>query len=95
MRTLVPVSNPPAPPPPPVWRPPLPPPATTRYSAVRPALGVTLLLAAVYAPVPIALIAATRNTYAVPFVSPVTVWLAVADAARENVVHVEPPLLEN
>jgi hypothetical protein len=34
--------------------------------------------------------AATRNTYAVPFVRPVTVALVEVDAARVNVVHVDP-----
>jgi hypothetical protein len=54
------------------------------------ALGVTLLLAAVGVPVPTAFTAATRNTYAVPLVSPVTVALVAVDAAAENVVHVVP-----
>jgi hypothetical protein len=40
------------------------------------------------------LTAATWNVYAVPLVKPVTVALAVVDAARENVVHVEPELDE-
>jgi hypothetical protein len=57
--------------------------------------GVTLLLAAVYDPVPISLTAATRNTYAVPFVRPVTVALFAADVPSANVFHVAPPLLEN
>jgi hypothetical protein len=57
--------------------------------------GVTLLLAAVYAPVPTLLIAATRKTYAVPFVSPVTVALVAVDVPSAKVVHVEPLLLEN
>jgi hypothetical protein len=55
-----------------------------------PAVGVTALLAAVYAPTPTPLTAATRNTYAVPFVSPVTVALVAVDAAAVNVVHVAP-----
>jgi len=59
------------------------------------ATGVTLLLAAVYAPVPIAFTAATRNTYVVPLVSPVTVALVAVDVPSANVFHVEPPLLEN
>jgi hypothetical protein len=56
--------------------------------------GVVLLLAAVYGPAPTALTAATRKTYAVPFVSPVTVALVVADEALENVVHVVPLFIE-
>ena len=58
-------------------------------------LGVTLLLAAVYSPVPTALTAATRKTYPVPLVSPVTVALVAADVPSANVVHVDPLLLEN
>jgi hypothetical protein len=56
--------------------------------------GVALLLAAVYAPVPTPFTAATRNTYAVPLVSPVTVAPVLLDVPSENVVHVEPLLLE-
>ena len=55
------------------------------------AAGVTALLAAVYAPVPKAFTAATRNTYAVPLVSPVMVALVAVDAAAaENVDQVAP-----
>jgi hypothetical protein len=58
-----------------------------------PAAGVTLLLAAVYAPVPTPFTAATRNRYAVPLVNPVTVALVAVDAAAVNVVHVVPLLV--
>jgi hypothetical protein len=57
--------------------------------------GVAALLAAVYAPVPTAFTAATRKTYAVPLVRPVTVALVAADVPSENVVHVDPLSLEN
>jgi hypothetical protein len=57
--------------------------------------GVAALLAAVYAPVPTALTAATRKTYAVPLVSPVTVALVAVDVPSENVVHVLPLSLES
>jgi hypothetical protein len=54
--------NPPAPPPPAELEPPEPPPATTRYSTVDGAKdGVTLLLAALAAPVPTLLVAVTVN----------------------------------
>jgi hypothetical protein len=56
--------------------------------------GVAALLAAVYAPVPTAFTAATRKTYAVPLVSPVTVALVAVDVASANVVHVLPLSLE-
>ena len=56
------------------------------------ATGVTALLAAVKAPTPKAFIAATLKTYAVSFVSPMTVALVTVDADRVNVVHVEPLL---
>jgi hypothetical protein len=55
-----------------------------------PAPGVTLLLAVEYAPVPTPFTAATRNVYAVPLVSPVTVAEVAVDVPSENVVHVEP-----
>jgi hypothetical protein len=57
-------------------------------------LGVTALLADEYEPCPTAFTAAARNTYAVPFVSPVTSWLAVVEAVRLTVAHDEPLLLE-
>lgn len=52
--------------------------------------GVLEADAALYAPVPMAFTAATRNTYAVPLVRPVTVAEAVEEIASANVVHVEP-----
>jgi hypothetical protein len=58
-------------------------------------LGVKLLLAAVYAPVPMRLTAATRKTYAVPLVRPVTVALVSVDVPSEKVAHVDPLSLEN
>ena len=74
----------------------VPPPVVETDTEIGGALvGVTLLLAAVYAPVPAALIAATRNTYAVPLVRPVTVALVAVDVPSEKVVHVEPLSLEN
>ena len=45
----------------------------TEVGAPGAAIGVTTALAEVHVPVPAALTAATRNTYDVPFVSPVTV----------------------
>jgi hypothetical protein len=57
--------------------------------------GVTLLVALVYAPVPTPFTAATRNTYAVPLVSPVTVAEVAVDVPSLNVVHVDPLLLLN
>jgi hypothetical protein len=58
-------------------------------------LGVAALDAAVYAPTPTAFTAATRNTYAVPVVNPVTVALVAVDAAAVHVVHVVPLSLLN
>jgi hypothetical protein len=53
-------------------------------------VGVTLLLAAVYGPVPIAFTAATLTVYAVPFVSPVSEY---EDAALPVfTVDAAPPL---
>jgi hypothetical protein len=46
-------------------------------------------------PAPAALTAETRNRYLVPLTSPVTVAVVVAEAARVNVVQVEPALLLN
>ena len=43
-----------------------------------------------YEPVPLALVAATRNRYAVPLVKPVTVTDVAVDVPSTNVVHVEP-----
>jgi hypothetical protein len=56
--------------------------------------GVTDALADEKLPVPTPFTAATRNTYAVPLVSPVTVALVAVDAAREKVAHVDPLSLE-
>jgi hypothetical protein len=52
--------------------------------------GVTDAESADTGPVPAALVAETRNTYAVPLVSPVTVADAVAVVPSSNVVHVTP-----
>jgi hypothetical protein len=56
--------------------------------------GVTAPLAVDDALVPTPFTAATRNVYAVPLVSPVTITLVAVDAARVKVVHVDPLLLE-
>ena len=56
--------------------------------------GVRAALFDEYAPRPASFVAATRNTYAVPFVKPVTVTEAVAETVSLNVVHVEPLSLE-
>ena len=45
------------------------------------------------APVTLALSAATRNTYAVPFVRPVTVALVAVDVPSTNRFHEVPPSL--
>jgi hypothetical protein len=60
-KVVEPVNNPPAPPPPAALLPPPPPPATIRYSIVGLAKGVTLLLAALDALVPMLLVAVTVN----------------------------------
>jgi hypothetical protein len=52
--------------------------------------GVTGAEAAESAPVPTALIAATANVYAVPFVSPVTVKLVAAEPVETGVCAVPP-----
>jgi hypothetical protein len=52
------------------------------------ATGVTLLLAALAGPVPLAFVAVTVNVYAVPFVKPVTV------IGEDAPVAVIPPGLE-
>jgi hypothetical protein len=57
--------------------------------------GLTELLAVLYAPVPIPLIAATRKIYAVPLVSPVTVAVVAVEVPSVNVVQVDPELLLN
>ena len=51
--------------------------------------GVTEPDAVETVPVPAAFVALTRNVYAVPFVKPVTVALAVVDVPSANTVHVE------
>jgi hypothetical protein len=66
-----------------------------RYCKLTEEAGVTELLAVDHAPCPTPFTAAARNVYAVPFVSPVIVALAVVDVPSLNVVHVEPELLLN
>jgi hypothetical protein len=56
--------------------------------------GVTELDAVEYGLVPILLTAATLNTYANPFVRPVTVTEVEVETDSENVVKVEPLSLE-
>jgi hypothetical protein len=56
--------------------------------------GVTELDAVEYGLVPILLTAATLNTYANPFVKPVTVTEVAVETASENVVQFEPLSLE-
>jgi hypothetical protein len=60
-----------------------------------PEAGVTALLADENAPCPRLFAAATRNTYAVPLVSPVTVAVVLVEVPSLNVVHDEPELLLN
>ena len=52
--------------------------------------GVTADDAVETVPVPAALVALTRNVYAVPFVKPVTVADAVVDVPSANTVYVVP-----
>ena len=52
--------------------------------------GVTEPDAVETVPVPAALVALTRNVYAVPFVKPVTVALAAVDVPSANTVYVVP-----
>ena len=52
--------------------------------------GVTAEEAVEYVPVPALLIAATRNTYEVPLVRPVTVTEVVVETESENNVHEVP-----
>ena len=52
--------------------------------------GVTAAETVDVVPVPAALDALTRNVYAVPFVKPVTVALAVVDVPSANTVYVVP-----
>jgi hypothetical protein len=56
--------------------------------------GVTELDAVEYGLVPMLLTAATLNTYATPFVKPVTVTEVEVETDSENVVKVEPLSLE-
>lgn len=56
--------------------------------------GVTEFDAEEYEPVPTELLAATRNTYAVPFDNPVTVVDVEVDVPSANVVHDEPEFEE-
>ena len=56
--------------------------------------GVRAALLVEYAPIPACFVAATRNTYAVPFVKPVTVTDGVAETVSLNVVQFEPLSLE-
>ena len=63
---------------------------TTFVGAPGGAAGVTETDAVETVPVPAALVALTRNVYAVPFVKPVTVVEAVVDVPSANVVHVVP-----
>ena len=53
-------------------------------------IGVTDDEADEYEPAPAAFTAATRNTYAVPLVSPVTVVARAVESARTNVVQLLP-----
>lgn len=52
--------------------------------------GVTAAETTEVAPVPILLVALTRNVYAVPLVNPVTVALVVVDVPSANTVQVVP-----
>ena len=56
--------------------------------------GTTAELASEAVPVPLALIAATRKTYEVPFVNPVTVALVLVLVPSLKIVHVLPLLEE-
>jgi hypothetical protein len=67
--------------------PPAPPPAIIRRSAVIAGVGVTELLAALAADVPLALVAVTVKVYAVPLVKPETV-------IGDDPVPVRPPGLD-
>jgi hypothetical protein len=57
-------------------------------------IGVTALVVLDHVPVPSEFTAATRNTYDVPLVKPVTVTAVLVEAARENVVQFAPPFVE-
>jgi hypothetical protein len=59
------------------------------------AIGVTVADGSEYAPVPAALTAATRRTYPVPFVNPVTVNAVVVDPVAIGSDQVVPPLVES
>ena len=62
--------------------------------AIFPNNGVTEFELLEYEPVPTALTAATRKTYAVPFERPVTVVEVAVEVPSANVVHELPLLLE-
>jgi hypothetical protein len=73
--------------------------ATCRFPAVpetavgapgTPAVGVKTAEAVESAPVPTALIAATANVYAVPFVRPVTVYVVEVEPVSTGVCAVPP-----
>ena len=53
---------------------------------------MTALDTAEVAPVPIPLVALTRNVYAMPLVKPVTVALVAVEVPTANVAHVTPLL---
>jgi len=57
--------------------------------------GVTDAELIEYEPVPTELTAATRNTYGVPFVSPVTVAVALEETPSLKVVHEVPLFVES
>ena len=68
--------------------------ADTDVGAFGSVKGVTEEEFVEYDPVPTVFFAATLNTYAVPFVNPVTVTDVDVDTVSANVVHVLPLLLE-
>ncbi len=61
-----------------------------KTTLVYPVTGVTAAEGVESAPVPTALIAATRNVYAVPFVSPVTLYIVAVDPVRIGVCAFAP-----
>jgi hypothetical protein len=73
---------------------PLPAVATTLDGASETVRGVALADAEEYVPVPAAFTAATRKTYDVPFVKPVTVADVDVETESLNVVQVEPEFEE-
>jgi hypothetical protein len=68
--------------------------AETEVGAPGVVAGVTETDAEEAVPVPLALVAATRKTYDVPFVKPVTVAEVLVLAVCANVDHVSPLLDE-